>query len=481
MSGFGAASAGRILVAVIIVWILLIFFIGGPIFRRSTDSDLTGSNGETGTELILARLSRASSELKSLRAQNEELRKIIDHLIPLKSSSSSSSHLKSSPSDDHQLDHHETLSSSDHVLHSTVPNHSYEDSRRRLYSNINEEWFYLRKRLNVTDLKFLTQLRHNLLYDLDEISLRDKKWRTSEYQKLSGLMDSVIHKLQNPASCDKAPKLVCQLNKGCGFGCQIHHVVYCFVVALATDRTLILDAKNWRYVDHKTRKSKTAGWNLVFKQLSETCLDESGSSRSSWKSGDHTTQVLDLPIIDSLRPRPDFLPLAIPQQISDRIEKMHGLPIAWFLGHLTKYIMRLSPDMEAFVAEAKARFNFKRPIVGVHVRRTDKVGSEAAYHPLSEYMALVSDYYDQLDLYQERNGSDAKVERNVYLATDDPGIWRKETNKYEDKGFFFMGDSDIGMFSVMSYVLMWYSYFLLIPNYSSVSRNRNSIYHRLTA
>lgn len=28
--------------------------------------------------------------------------------------------------------------------------------------------------------------------------------------------------LQNPSDCSKARKLVCSLNKGCGFGCQVN-------------------------------------------------------------------------------------------------------------------------------------------------------------------------------------------------------------------------------------------------------------------
>lgn len=77
---------------------------------------------------------------------------------------------------------------------------------------------------------------------------------------------------------------------------------------------------------------------------------------------------------------------------------------AFVLGQITRYIMRPSAEMKAFLHEAKYRFQFRRPIVGIHVRRTDKVGSEAAFHPLSEYMQFVEDYYNQLELKQQREG-----------------------------------------------------------------------------
>lgn len=49
-----------------------------------------------------------------------------------------------------------------------------------------------------------------------------------------------INRLQHPANCSAARKLVCYLNKGCGFGCQIHHAVHCLAHSVALNRTLIL-------------------------------------------------------------------------------------------------------------------------------------------------------------------------------------------------------------------------------------------------
>lgn len=120
-------------------------------------------------------------------------------------------------------------------------------------------------------------------------------------------------------------------------------------------------------------------------------------------------QVLDMPIIDSMRPRPPYLPLVIPEQLAEKLKTLHGSPIAWFLGQITRFIMRPSPEMDAFIAEAKYKFQFRRPIVGIHVRRTDKVGSEAAFHPLSEYMVFVEDYYNQLEINQQRLGTVVSV------------------------------------------------------------------------
>ncbi len=80
--------------------------------------------------------------------------------------------------------------------------------------------------------------------------------------------------LQNPQDCSKARKLVCNINKGCGYGCQLHHVVYCFMIAYGTQRTLILESQNWRYA--------TGGWETVFKPVSDSCTDRTGASTGHW-------------------------------------------------------------------------------------------------------------------------------------------------------------------------------------------------------
>lgn len=60
----------------------------------------------------------------------------------------------------------------------------------------------------------------------------------------------------------------------------------------------------------------------------------------------------------------------------------------------------------------------------VHVRRTDKVGTEAAFHPIEEYMLHVEDQFQSL---ARRMHIDKK---RVYLATDDPSLLQEAKSKY---------------------------------------------------
>lgn len=225
---------------------------------------------------------------------------------------------------------------------------------------------------------------------------------------------------------------MCNLNKGCGFGCQIHHLTYCMIVAMATRRTLVLNSKNWRYVNSANRRTMAGGngsgggggnggrslWDTAFRPLSNSCLEDSGSPRGNWAHASdegerEEMQVLDLPIIDSLRRRPPYLPLAVPAELADRgltSAALHGAPFVWFIGQLLRFLMRPSPEIGQYLEERRRQLfagvgggpSSSTPIVGVHVRRTDKINTEAAFHPLSEYMAQVEEYYDRLDLFNQR-------------------------------------------------------------------------------
>lgn len=87
--------------------------------------------------------------------------------------------------------------------------------------------------------------------------------RLREAKKFSETVQSRLVQLQNPSDCSKAKKLVCDLMKGCGFGCQMHHILYCLQAAFYSKRTLVLDSYGWQY--------NSKGIEAYFKPLSEKC------------------------------------------------------------------------------------------------------------------------------------------------------------------------------------------------------------------
>lgn len=127
------------------------------------------------------------------------------------------------------------------------------------------------------------------------------------------------------------------------------------MVAYGTQRTLVIKSKGWRY--HK------GGWEEIFKPISDTCTDPHGETIANWP-GTSETQVISLPIIDSLSPRPPYLPLTVPEDISQRLIRLHGDPIVWWVGQILKYLLKPQQKTHNMIQEAITKMGFQRPIVG---------------------------------------------------------------------------------------------------------------------
>lgn len=152
-------SAGKLLLLVVIIWIVLILYLSGPLLRISSH-DFGKINGETG-ESILARLSRATNELDNLRSQNQELKNLLLSYLPAEPIRTANSHV--SPDQAYFAgDLWNKIKS-----HASVPDREYELSRRRLSVNLNELWFFLQSlHLNSSIYNFINQHRASYLYDL---------------------------------------------------------------------------------------------------------------------------------------------------------------------------------------------------------------------------------------------------------------------------------------------------------------------------
>ncbi|XP_046551170.1 alpha-(1,6)-fucosyltransferase-like isoform X2 [Haliotis rubra] len=233
--------------------------------------------------------------------------------------------------------------------------------------------------------------------------------------------------IQNPRNCRTARKYICS-PKSCGYGCQLHHMAYCLIMAYASNRTLVVNLEK-----------NTQSWTPFFKPLSETCLKSYDENHVvqwnelndiSQEGGPDHMEIL-LPVLDNIGFHPDYLPLAIPADLAPTLQRFHGNPIVWWIGQVAKYLTRFNADTERDLEEYEKKIKFRGPIVGVHVRRTDKLTQEAALHYLDEYMVYVEDYFNGLDI---QTGS--KVERKVYLATDEPTVI-KESKKYKDYTFIY--------------------------------------------
>uniref|UniRef100_A0A8C6NI20 Alpha-(1,6)-fucosyltransferase n=2 Tax=Nothobranchius furzeri TaxID=105023 RepID=A0A8C6NI20_NOTFU len=431
------AGSWRWITLVLLAWGTLLFYIGGHLVRDSEHPERSSRE-----------LSKILAKLERLKQQNEDLRRMAESLrIPEGQAEVGSLAAGRLRSLEDQLTRAKQKIHSFQKLTGDGKYHIHErfGLRRKAENGVKEFWYFVRSEVkklsNVeaserqkyadTLLQDLGHQERSIMTDLYYLSQADGvgEWRLKEAKDLSDLVQNRITFLQNPPDCSKARKLVCNINKGCGYGCQLHHVVYCFMIAYGTQRTLILESHNWRYAP--------GGWETVFLPISNTCSDRSGASTGHWsgEAHDKDVQVVELPIVDSLHPRPPYLPLAVPEDLAPRLQRLHGDPSVWWVSQFVKYLVRPQAWLEKEIQQSTAKLGFKHPIIGVHVRRTDKVGTEAAFHPIEEYMLHVE---EQFQLLARRVQVDKK---RVYLATDDPSLLQEAKNKYPD--YEFISDNSI--------------------------------------
>ncbi|KAG8232909.1 hypothetical protein J437_LFUL011017 [Ladona fulva] len=501
-----AVGWGRAVLFLLLVWLVILVVMASPFFRSpdagggAGGGSADGLGGSAADERAVARrLARAFSDLEVLKKQNAELRNLFAD-IDLRDPG-----LQQEQKDALLQDLQDRLQKAEKLLEDSgkkvdggadalknegdgeeprAPSLEYEMTRRRVVDGVQELWYYFGSQLKQLKalasprfkqlseridniLKEASEHKRALLMNVNRLAEVDGygPWREMESLELSYLVQRRLHYLQNPPDCASAKKLLCNLNKGCGYGCQVHHVVYCLIVAYGTRRTLVLRSKGWRY--HK------AGWEEVFHPVSDTCppvADPSGSitsgSHAHWP-GKPNTQVVELPIVDSLSPRPPYLPLAVPRDLAPRLARLHGDPIVWWVGQFLKFLLRPQPNVQKMLDSTARKLGFQRPIVGVHIRRTDKVGTEAAFHPLEEYMSAVDEWFDQLEMerialplsgtlpdgagdgnWRWNDGENKEIKRRVYLATDDPSVIVDAKIKYPK--YEILGDPSIARTAAVS-------------------------------
>ena len=84
-----------------------------------------------------------------------------------------------------------------------------------------------------------------LLASIRNLTIVDgyQSWREMEHESLSKLVQARLNALQNPSQpCVDVERLPCHLTEICGYGCQIHRALRCFLTAYIFGRTMILSS-----------------------------------------------------------------------------------------------------------------------------------------------------------------------------------------------------------------------------------------------
>ncbi|EFO21758.2 variant SH3 domain-containing protein [Loa loa] len=433
-----SCSMHCILITAVVIWSSIFFYLSLSLYGlQSKGKDVNEQ------QALILNYERALLDLAELKHENEKLHKLLkgekiqpqikkltvkkqnDNILPIKISDE----FEKRKQQWIDREKSETLL----LLPSNGFSMKHEIARRELHNSIWELYYYLSNQLTSTlsnNSAFINHTRNQLLSLLGQaaafknIDLAES-WRANALANISAIFQNHFDKMQNPDDCKSARILTCDLNKQCGFGCQLHHVTYCFIVAYGSNRTLVLtdDGRTWNYA--------TNGWTAAFLPITKCSFSEifkPNEYADDWGTGKHyrNKRIVKLPIIDSLAFRPPYLPLAIPQSYSDELLKLHSNPPAFFISQFIRYLMRPSAVFAKEIDQAVKKVPFdKGPIVGLQIRRTDKIHTEASFHDLDEYIKWAEDWFK---IEEYRIGS--SVKRRIYIATDDPEIFDELLMKY---------------------------------------------------
>ena len=365
----------KYIVALVTLWLVIIIYMAYHMVGLVDDSNRS-----------TAALHRKERHVEVLEEQNNKFKKMVAELridkekLQLELNSKNSKLESEAKVKQRRVDHQAKQSRVDQKTVVQVvetkafvkPSKLFERTRRRTTNEIKELWYFISAEVTKINKKAgdgqvkkaLTQMlgdvqdMHNAItIGMAKLNSLDgrSEWFLKESTELSALVQKRIHYLQNPRDCGSAKKLVCQINKGCGYGCQIHHVLYCFIVAFGAQRTLVIDSTGWRY--------SSTGWHGIFKPVSDTCTSYSGNL-GSWNGESSLEKNVLLPIVDSLYPRPPHMPLAVPEDIAGRLSLLHGHPFVWWIGQFAKYLLRYTPKIEKEIKAKQEKLGFKKPIVG---------------------------------------------------------------------------------------------------------------------
>ena len=229
----------RGLVVFLLIWFGVLLYLLGPLWKINENE-----------ELLSRQLVQANGELVRLGTENNELRdllkKVQDKLENDKRFRDSDNEISDSNDNNDIVKRHGNAELTEEVSKIVNgPSKEYELTRRTIYRDVNELWWFIRSNLesglknnkeltqHLNKTLIETQHRHGtILNDLHHLSEVDgfKSWREKEAKDLSDLVQKRLHALQNPKDCSSARKLICKLNKGNILLEKLNFSYICFLI-----------------------------------------------------------------------------------------------------------------------------------------------------------------------------------------------------------------------------------------------------------
>ncbi|CAH8847936.1 unnamed protein product [Trichobilharzia szidati] len=208
------------------------------------------------------------------------------------------------------------------------------------------------------------------------------RFRKTGLNQLAETVQKRIRQLQNPTNCQTAKYITFDFTNLCGFGCSVHQLTACLHMAFELERVLVLKKHSSGDIFREWLKQNTI-------PLSEKC---------SYEDLNDKTDVIECPLLAYIPSDYDWIPNVLPRDLAEELIYLHEAPYAWFAGQLTAYVLRPNVHLSQLINQSLSGFRRSdHPVVGVHIRRTDKLIREAQSYDLKEYMKHVEDYFNSLE------------------------------------------------------------------------------------
>ncbi|CAH1788213.1 unnamed protein product [Owenia fusiformis] len=250
---------------------------------------------------------------------------------------------------------------------------------------------------------------------------------SGESQLAKELFD-MINSTMNPGNCTSAKYLLCEWSKDAswGLGSVIHQFIPCLSAAVATRRVLHINAVTFL----------PNSWGTYLLPPSDTCDDHPLIDIQDWKmvktpeKSVANTLRLTLPNKGLDGPKDIFHPFRIPAKFANIVGN-HQVPELWMVGQYVRYLVQPTNKLKKYISDTVTNIGFKTPIVGLHIRRGDKVFGtlkEADIIPLSKYIAEIDKHFEVLKI-------PTKTKKRVFLATDDTNVFNEASITYKQYTF----------------------------------------------
>ncbi|XP_078483449.1 alpha-(1,6)-fucosyltransferase-like [Ciona intestinalis] len=257
---------------------------------------------------------------------------------------------------------------------------------------------------------------------MENLASLDEGWQNEISNKAAKKVEKIIDKFQNPKQCDEFGQFFVKV-ENCGFGCVMHDLTNKLNIATSYNKTMILKTSTSIYM-------RTQNMSDILEPISEKCQLP---IKGKWSKADTFTNLMKkkLSYIKEVVPGRAyaFRYPVFTEEMWGNVEAFHSDPMGWWISQMLKSLFKPKPKLQERIDRYAENVDFSSPIVGVHVRRTDKLTLPkefAVYRPLSEFRIHV----EMVRGYDLRTRQDLatrpKVERRVYLASDDLAVWDEE-------------------------------------------------------